>query len=188
VKHVALEALLRKLAIYLRQHRTAEQERGDDIVVEDLEKNTKVAIFGLAQHVCEHYAALLDSSVLTLLADSLTWAGFPDAAQSLREEFSGALAQDTPVAKAAKPKPKVAAPKVAAPKATPMAANIHKVRRMLNDLPPLKSTPAVDFQLDNMGHLLSRKVHTLASILSPRDGRSLANSWCLCAKVSRKPQ
>ena len=163
MKHVALEALLRKLAIYLRQHRTAEQERGDDIVVEDLEKNTKVAIFGLAQHVCEHYAALLDSSVLTLLADSLTWAGFPDAAQSLREEFSGALAQDTPVAKAAKPKSKVAAPKVA----TPMAANVHKVRRMLNDLPPLKSTPAVDFQLDNMGHLLSRKVHTLASILSP---------------------
>ncbi len=162
MKHVALEALLRKLAIYLRQHRTAEQERGDDIVMEDLEKNTKVAIFGLAQHVCEHYAALLDSSVLTLLADSLTWAGFPDAAQSLREEFSGALAQDTPVAKAAKPKSKVAAPK-----ATPMASNIHKVRRMLNDLPPLKSTPAVDFQLDNMGHLLSRKVHTRASILSP---------------------
>lgn len=163
MKHVALEALLRKLAIYLRQHRTAEQERGDDIVVEDLEKNTKVAIFGLAQHVCEHYAALLDSSVLTLLADSLTWAGFPDAAQSLREEFSGALAQDTPVAKAAKPKSKVATPKVA----TPMASNIHKVRRMLNDLPPLKSTPAVDFQLDNMGHLLSRKVPTRASILSP---------------------
>ena len=163
MKHVALEALLRKLAIYLRQHRTAEQERGDDIVVEDLEKNTKVAIFGLAQHVCEHYAALLDSSVVTLLADSLSWAGFPDAAQSLREEFSGALAQDTPVAKTAKPKSKVAAPKVA----TPMAANVHKVRRMLNDLPPLKSTPAVDFQLDNMGHLLSRKVHTRASILSP---------------------
>jgi hypothetical protein len=163
VQHVSLEANLKKLKIYLSQqmkHEQAKKQAKQDrkhVPSSDedrdyllAERQTRISIFGLTQHICEHYAALLESDLLSLLSDTLVWAGFPDAAKSLRKEWRSALAV-VDKAQAAKP----------------MANDIREVRQMLAAMEPRQSVPAVDFQLDHMGHLLSRKVLSPSSFPLP---------------------
>lgn len=169
VQNVALEANVKKLKIYLRQQleheqasKKVKQEKHDLLSAELAERQTRISIFGLTQHICEHYTALLEPDLLTLLSDTLTWAGFVDAAKSLRAEWRSTLAvQD-------KDNKGQAAVK-------PLAGDIREVRQMLAAMDARQPTPSVNFQLDHMGHLLSRKVSPYPpSLFSPQKCKQFA--------------